>query len=120
VIRSLLIVAGLSALDPCGLDGADDGGTVEAGPAQSVGTQCTAIDTEFCIQYSPRCGQGSDIPGCVAMYMPECCSTGNTCDQASTSSQSDVDACKADIDMTDCNFIVNGAFPPSCQGLLHP
>jgi hypothetical protein len=119
VIRSLLIVVGLSSLDPCGLDGADDGGTVEAGPAQTVGTQCTAIDTEFCVQDS-RCDLGDDITDCVATYMPECCSTGNTCDQISTSSQSDVDSCKSDIDTTDCNLIVNGAFPTSCQGLLHP
>jgi hypothetical protein len=119
VLRTVLLLAGLSALDPCALDGGDDGGAEEAAAAQSVGTQCTAIDTEFCDQAS-RCDLDDDITDCLATFMPQCCSSGNTCDEVSTSSQSDVDACKADIDTTDCNFIVNGAFPSSCQGLLHP
>jgi hypothetical protein len=48
VLRTVLLVAGLSALDPCALGGGDDGGAEEAAAAQTVGTQCTAIDTEFC------------------------------------------------------------------------
>jgi hypothetical protein len=120
VIRSLLIVAGLSALDPCALDGADDGGTVEAGPAQTVGTQCTAIVTELCTQGLSRCALSYEISDCVASAMPQCCSSGNTCNEESTSSEGDVNTCKSDIDTTDCNFIVNAVLPDSCQELLHP
>jgi hypothetical protein len=120
-MRTLLIAAGLSALDPCAIDGGDDGGTAaEASAAQTVGTQCTAVVTDFCTQGPARCALGYAVSDCVATDMSQCCSSGNTCDEVSTSSQSDVDSCEADIGSTDCNYIVNGALPSSCQGLLHP
>jgi len=119
VIRTLLMVAGLSALDPCALGDGDDGGSAEAGPAETSGTQCTAIVTELCTQGLSRCALSYEVSDCVATYMPQCCSSGNTCDQVSTSSQSDVGTCTSDVDAADCNYIVNAAFPTSCQGLLH-
>jgi hypothetical protein len=121
VIRVLVLVfVGLSAVDPgCGLDGGDDGGAADTGPAQTVGTQCTAVITEFCAQY-PRCALDDSISDCVANNMPACCSTGDTCDQVSTSTEGDVATCKTDIDNLDCNFIANMALAPSCQGLVHP
>ena len=60
------------------------------------------------------------LSDCVSGEMPQCCSSGNSCDTKATSSQSDVDACKAALDNADCNFIVNAVFPTECQGLLHP
>jgi hypothetical protein len=120
MVRTLLLVAGFSALDPdpCTLGGGDDGGVEEAAASQTVGTQCTAVVTELCTQ-GPRCAQSYDVTDCITTYMPQCCSSGNTCDQVSTSSQGDVDTCKSDIDAEDCNYIVNASFPASCTGLMH-
>lgn len=124
MIRAILIVAGAFALDPCNLDlpGYDGGAdaAADSGPSQTVGTQCTAIVTELCNQGLSRCALSYSISDCITSDMPACCSSGDTCDQKSTSSKGDVDTCKADIDAMDCNFVVNSTLPPSCQGLLHP
>jgi hypothetical protein len=130
VIRGILFAAALSALsalDPCGLDlpgtdAGDDGGGGEASTSgtQTIGNQCTQIDTELCNQGLSRCALTYSLSDCVSGEMPQCCSSGNSCDTTSTSSQSDVDACKAAIDQADCNYIVNATFPTECQALLHP
>jgi hypothetical protein len=120
VVRTLVLVVGLSALDPCTLGSGDDAGVEEAAASQTIGTQCTAIVTELCVQGVNRCDIPDAVSDCLATYMTQCCSSGNTCDQVSTSSQGDVDTCKSDIDAEDCNYIVNTTFPSSCAGLMHP
>jgi hypothetical protein len=126
MIRALVLVVGLSSLDPsgCGIDGADagdEGGTSDATTVgQTVGTQCTEIITELCSQGLSRCALSYALSDCVANGMPMCCSSGDSCDSKATSSQSDVDTCKTDIDNADCNYIVNATYPSSCQSLLHP
>ena len=133
MIRTLLALSSVvyfsSALDPCdlnlpGYDGGDDSGESDATTStgtQTIGTQCTAIVTEFCQQAVSRCAlQGFTVSDCVSSDMAQCCSSGNTCNQNSTSSQSDVNQCKSDIDNTDCNIIANSTLPDSCQALLHP
>ena len=126
MIRTLLIVASISALDPsnCGIDGADagdEGGTTDATTTtQTIGTQCTEIITELCSQGLSRCALSYALSDCVSGDMPMCCSSGDSCDKTATSSQSTVDTCKTAIDNADCNYIVNATFPDECQALLHP
>lgn len=130
-ILSLTSILSLSALDPCGLDlpgsdaGEEAGGSDATTGSQTVGTQCTAILNELCSQASTRCAQGDSVSDCVSSESAQCCSSGNTCDDKSSSSQNDVDTCKGAIDTADCNIIVNalsgtGPLPAECQSLLHP
>jgi hypothetical protein len=135
MIRALLTAASVllgmaSALDPCTLGPDADAGSGSSGGgsssgsssgSQTVGTQCTAIVTEFCQQAVSRCGlAGFTVADCVSSDMPQCCSSGNTCDAASSQPASSVDTCKTDIDSEDCNAVTNSALPDSCQVLLHP
>jgi hypothetical protein len=125
VIRTLVIVVGLSALDPCdlnlpGYDGGEEGGSTDATTTTTIGTQCTQIITELCSQGLSRCALSYALSDCVAQNETQCCSSGDSCDQKSTSSQSDVDTCKTAIDNADCNYIVNAQLPDECQSLLHP
>jgi hypothetical protein len=129
VVRALLLLSSAvwlsSALDPCNVDlpgydaGSGDDGS--SSPSGTIGSQCTTIVSEFCTQAINRCAlAGFTQADCVTNDMPQCCSAGNTCDQKSTSSSSDVSTCTGDIDQEDCNFVVNSTLPPSCSGLLHP
>ena len=126
MIRALVLVVGLSSLDPsnCGIDGADagdEGGATDATTStQTIGTQCTQILTELCSQGINRCDLSYALSDCVSGDMPMCCSSGDSCDTKATSSQSDVDTCKTAIDNADCNYIVNATFPTECQALLQP
>jgi hypothetical protein len=133
MIRALLAVGSLaamcSALDPCTLGPNPDAGSSSGGGSSSgsssgsltVGTQCTAIVTEFCSQAVSRCAlTGFTVSECVASDMPQCCSSGNTCNAPSTQPASSVDTCKTDIDAEDCNAVTNSTLPSSCQVLLNP
>lgn len=129
MLRVILAVSSVvylsSALDPCDLNlpGTDaaSGGDDASVPSGTIGAQCTSIVTEFCQQAVNRCAlQGFTVSDCLTNDMPECCSSGNTCDQKTTQPQSAVDSCKGDIDAEDCNFVVNSTLPPSCQVLLSP
>jgi len=135
MIRALLLTAAsflgmASALDPCTLGPDADAGTGSSsggsssgssGGTQTVGTQCTAIVTEFCQQAVSRCGlAGFTVADCVSSDMPQCCSSGNTCNGSSSQPSSSVDTCKSDIDSEDCNAVTNSTLPDSCQVLLHP
>jgi hypothetical protein len=95
-----------------------DAGAGDAG-TQTVGDQCTAIDTEFCNQAISRCGMaGFTLADCVANNMGQCC-TGSGCSALSKYPMSSVDTCKAAIDAEDCNGIANSTTPQECQTLLH-
>jgi hypothetical protein len=131
VIRVLLAVSSVvyfaSALDPCGLDlpgtdaGDDSGESDAAAGPSTIGAACTQIVTEFCQQAVNRCNlTGFSVSDCVSADMSYCCSSGDTCDQKSTASSSDISTCKSDTDQEDCNFVVNSTLPPSCDSLLHP
>lgn len=128
MIRALLAASAVvylsSALDPCNLDlpGYDAGSGDDAGaPTGTLGSQCTAIVSEFCSQAINRCAlQGFSQSDCVTNDMPQCCTSGASCDQKATQPQSAVDSCKSDIDIEDCNFVVNSTLPPSCQAFLQP
>ena len=95
-----------------------DAGAGDAG-MQTVGDQCMAIDTEFCSQAINRCALvGFTLADCISNNMPTCC-TGSACAKLSMYPQSAVDVCKNDIDVEDCNAIVNSVTPQTCQTLLH-
>jgi hypothetical protein len=93
----------------------DDGGT-DAGPAQTVGDQCTAIFTEFCMQAISRCGYTTPLDQCISSYLPTCC-TGSSCNVTSQSPASAVDACKQALDAEGCYPISLNTTPPECQGI---
>ena len=108
-----------AADDQGATDGSDAGGATGDAGAETVGEQCTAIDTEFCDQAINRCAlSGFTLAECIANNMAACCS-GSACSAVSKYTQGAVDACKADIDVEDCNAIVNSMTPQSCQALLH-
>jgi hypothetical protein len=131
VIRSLLLLSSAfyfsSALDPCnfdlpGYDAGEDSSTSDATTTkETVGTQCTTIITAFCQQATGPCAlQGFTLSDCVSSDMPECCSSGTTCEQDSTYSSADVSQCTSDISAEDCNSVTNSTLPSSCQSLLDP
>jgi hypothetical protein len=94
-----------------------DAGVGEAG-TQTVGDQCMAIDTEFCSYAINMCGGGGDLSGCVTNNMSACC-MGSACSAISQYPQSTVDTCKAQIDLEDCNCVVNHVVPSVCLGPLN-
>ena len=97
---------------------ATDAGAGDAG-TQTVGDQCTAIDTEFCSQAISRCNMtGFTLADCVTNNMGQCC-TGSACSAVSKYPMSAVSTCTGEIDTEDCNGIANSMTPQDCQTLLH-